>query len=64
MRPLCLQVSQAVRCRIRVTVSPDPGGVPQAGHKVALLGLMVSHFPINIDGMRIAAAATMIEAGR
>ena len=56
-----LQVSQHERCRVRVTVTKQPGSVPQEGHKVALLGLIVSFFPVNIDGYRIAAAAEMME---
>mgnify|MGYP001810049956 CR=1 FL=1 len=47
--PRCLrlppaQVSRHRRCRVRITVSERPGAVAQRGHKVQLLGIMVSHF--------------------
>lgn len=41
------QVSQHARCRIRVQVSSSPGEAPQEGHKVSLMGLLVSHFPLR-----------------
>lgn len=41
------QVSQHARCRIRVQVSSRPGEAPQEGHKVSLMGLLVSHFPLR-----------------
>lgn len=49
IRAPALQVSQHPRCRVRVTVRSRPGAVPQQGHKVALLGLLVSHFPLRMS---------------
>lgn len=47
--PLVLpQVTQHERCRVRVTVRQEAGASPQAGHKVALMGLIVSHFPVRL----------------
>ena len=45
---MCAQVSQHARCRVRVEVSPLPGEVPSGAHKVSLMGIMVSHFPIRL----------------
>lgn len=42
------QVSRSPRCRVRVTVSADQPGVRPAdsGHKVTLVGAMVTHVPL------------------
>lgn len=37
------QASQHERCRFRVTVSNATGAVPQEGHKVMLVAVMVIH---------------------
>ncbi|PSC71318.1 hypothetical protein C2E20_5316 [Micractinium conductrix] len=42
------QVTQHKKCRVRITVRPEPGEVPQKGHKVTLTAIMVSHFPIRL----------------
>ncbi|PSC68178.1 Acyl-coenzyme A thioesterase THEM4 isoform A [Micractinium conductrix] len=41
-------VSRHRRCRVRITVSERPGAVAQRGHKVQLLGIMVSHFSVRL----------------
>ena len=45
-----LQVTQHARCRVRVTVLETSGRFKQqkAGHKVTLMAVMVSHFPIRL----------------
>lgn len=48
-RPLPPQVSQHERCRVRVTVASKPGRVAQKGHKVTMMAIMVSHFPIRLS---------------
>ncbi|KAL4423775.1 hypothetical protein ABPG75_001076 [Micractinium tetrahymenae] len=42
-------VSQHPRCRVRISVRSVPGEVPQKGHKVALFGLLVSHYPLKMS---------------
>ncbi|KAI7841869.1 hypothetical protein COHA_004398 [Chlorella ohadii] len=42
------KVSQHADCRVRVRVMSQAGSVPQEGHKVSLMGLMVSHIPIRM----------------
>jgi hypothetical protein len=42
------QVSRHKRCRVRVTVAERPGSVPQQGHKVVLMGVMVSQFSVRL----------------
>lgn len=44
-----MQVSRHKRCRVRVTVLPQPGAVRQKGHKVQLLAVMVSHFSVRLS---------------
>jgi hypothetical protein len=46
---LALQVTQHAKCRVRVTVRKEPGEVPQQGHKVTLMAIMVSHYPLRMD---------------
>ncbi|KAL4421052.1 hypothetical protein ABPG77_007527 [Micractinium sp. CCAP 211/92] len=43
------KVTQHAQCRVRVTVSKKPGTVPQEGHKVTLMAIMVSHYPLRMD---------------
>lgn len=43
------KVTQHAQCRVRVTVSKKPGAVPQQGHKVTLMAIMVSHYPLRMD---------------
>ncbi|EFN55332.1 hypothetical protein CHLNCDRAFT_134328 [Chlorella variabilis] len=42
-------VTQHAQCRVRVTVRKQGGAVKQAGHKVTLMALMVSHYPLRLD---------------
>lgn len=66
MMPRCVgaaaQVSRHKRCRVRVTVLPAPGAVPQRGHKVQLLAAMVSHFSVRlttyVDQVKVLHQAT------
>lgn len=55
-------VSRHKRCRVRVTVLPAPGAVPQRGHKVQLLAAMVSHFSVRlttyVDQVKVLHQAT------
>ncbi|KAL4448549.1 hypothetical protein ABPG75_005768 [Micractinium tetrahymenae] len=41
-------VTQHEDCRVRVAVRQEPGATPQEGHKVSLMGLIVSHFPVRL----------------
>ncbi|PSC72893.1 photosystem II reaction cent isoform B [Micractinium conductrix] len=52
------QVSQHPRCRVRITIErrPSAGGRKHGGGKMHLSALMVSHFPLALDG-RIAGMA-------
>ena len=43
------QVTQHESCRIKVKVLKAPGAVKQAGHKVTLMAIMVSHYPLRLD---------------
>ncbi|KAL4447553.1 hypothetical protein ABPG75_004772 [Micractinium tetrahymenae] len=55
-------VSRHKRCRVRVTVLAQPGAVPQNGHKVQLLAVMVSHFSVRLttyaDQVKVLHQAT------
>ncbi|EFN58648.1 hypothetical protein CHLNCDRAFT_140901 [Chlorella variabilis] len=53
-------VTQHERCRIRVQISPQPGGVPSGGHKVTLTGVMVSHFPVRLEAAQMGADIVQI----
>lgn len=47
---------------MRVTVLAQPGAVPQQGHKVQLLAVMVSHFSVRLttyaDQVKVLHQAT------
>lgn len=43
------KVTQHESCRIKVKVLKAPGAVKQAGHKVTLMAIMVSHYPLRLD---------------
>ena len=60
-RPRPLQVSRHARCRIRVTVSPQPGEFPQKGHKVALFAVMVTHVEMGRAGTLVNVQRTSEE---
>lgn len=49
------KVTQHRACRVRVTIRKQPGAVPQAGHKVSLQALMVSHYPLRLDQNKFQA---------
>ena len=49
------QASQHARCKLRVRIAKRPGG-SGGGEKFQLSALMVSHFPLVLDG-RIAGEA-------
>ncbi|PSC68081.1 hypothetical protein C2E20_8267 [Micractinium conductrix] len=43
-------VSRHRRCRIRVTITDEPGQFPEEGHKVSLVAVMVTHAPLTEQG--------------
>ncbi|KAL4419481.1 hypothetical protein ABPG77_008283 [Micractinium sp. CCAP 211/92] len=45
------EVSHHEECRFRVTVLEEPGTVPQKGHKVVLVAVMVTHIPFDLKGL-------------
>jgi hypothetical protein len=42
-------VSQHERCVIRVTIVDEPGETKSDGHKVQLMAVMVTQFPIRLS---------------
>ncbi|PSC68705.1 hypothetical protein C2E20_7769 [Micractinium conductrix] len=48
MERLTMQVTQHRHCRLRVTLLDEPGVAPSDGHKVKLMAIMVTSFPIRL----------------